>query len=1015
MVLDEKAIFVAALALPDAQEREAHLQAACAGQPELLVRLRELLAAHEESQGPLDRRPAVLAASAETASREGPDGVLGPYKLLEQIGEGGMGTVWMAQQTAPVKRLVAVKLIKAGMDSRQVVARFEAERQALALMDHPNIAKVLDAGTTGAQGLQSLGLERPYFVMELVKGVPITRYCDQHRLTPRQRLELFLPVCQAVQHAHQKGVIHRDLKPSNVLVALYDGRPVPKVIDFGVAKAAGQTLTEKTLVTGFGSIVGTLEYMSPEQAELNQLDIDTRSDVYSLGVLLYELLTGSPPFTRKGVEGGGVLEMLQRIREQEPTRPSTKLSTAEGLPTLAANRGTAPAKLTKLIRGDLDWIVLKALEKDRNRRYQAASALAADVEGYLRDEPVQACPPSAGYRLRKFVRRNRGPVLAAGMCTLLLAGGVLATAWQAWRATQAQHLAQDQETRARAERDKAQAHFELAQDAVNKYLAAVTLNPKLREKDFFQLRKELLETALPFYEKFARENSDDPEMEAARGRAYHRLAEVRHALGELEAAAADYREMRAVFARLVEAFPGEPAYRSELARSQTNLGIALAHLGQRREAEAAYRAAAPLLEHLAGECPDVPAYQRDLALTQTNLGNLLRELGRRREAEAAQRAALEVWGRLAVGFPDTPVYRQHLAVSHNNLGNLLVDLGQTKEAEAAYRAALGLRQRLTVECPGVPAYRHQLATSHENLGLLLARLGQLGSAEPAYRAALDLLERLAGEFPGVPEYRKDLGRSHGHLGNLLRGLKKHAEAEAAFRAAVKIQKQLAADYPGVPAHCQELARTHNNRGIVLGKLKQYAEEEAAYREALKGFEGLARDFPRVPAYRQDLAKSYNNLGLWLVERRRLGEAEAAHREALTIRERLTADFPDVPEYTAELGNSYKNFAALLMEQGEHQAGLAWCARAIGVLEPVWRKEPRMVSVRRSLRDTHQCRAEALDRMHRHGEAVSDWDEAVKLTDRSARAEFERAWARSRVLDVLTSDPAWQLLWGWRRF
>ena len=297
--------------------------------------------------------------------------MIGPYKLIEQIGEGGMGSVWMAQQTEPVKRLVAVKLIKAGMDSRQIIARFEAERQALALMDHPNIARVLDGGTSSAG--------RPYFVMDLVKGMPITRYCDEHHLTPRQRLELFIPVCQAVQHAHQKGIIHRDLKPSNVLVALYDGKPVPKIIDFGVAKAAGQQLTDKTLVTGFGAIVGTLEYMSPEQAEVNQLDIDTRSDIYSLGVLLYELLTGSPPFCHKELTQAGMLEMLRVIREQEPSKPSTKLSTADGLPTLAANRGTEPAKLTKLVRGELDWIVMKALEKDRNRRYETANGFAMDV------------------------------------------------------------------------------------------------------------------------------------------------------------------------------------------------------------------------------------------------------------------------------------------------------------------------------------------------------------------------------------------------------------------------------------------------------------------------------------------------------------------------------------------------------------------------------------------------------------------------------------------------------------
>src|SRR5215218_7336117 len=415
-VLDEKAIFNVArqIGLPDA--RAEYLRQACGTDSGLRERVQVLLHAYEEQASFLESPPPVgIAPTIDQPASESSGTVIGPYKLIEQVGEGGMGSVWMAQQTEPVKRLVAVKLIKPGMDSRQVLARFEAERQALALMDHPNIARVLDAGTTDAG--------RPYFVMDLVKGVPITRYCDERHLTPRQRLELFVPVCQAIQHAHQKGIIHRDIKPSNVLVALYDGQPVPKVIDFGVAKAAGQPLTDKTLVTGFGAIVGTLEYMSPEQAEVNQLDIDTRSDIYSLGVLLYELLTGSPPFTRKELEKAGMLEMLRVIREQEPSKPSIKLSTAEGLPALAVNRGTEPAKLSNLMRGELDWIVMKALEKDRNLRYETANGFAMDVQRYLADEPVQACPPSVGYRLRKFARRNKSGLAIAG---LVAAGLVLA-------------------------------------------------------------------------------------------------------------------------------------------------------------------------------------------------------------------------------------------------------------------------------------------------------------------------------------------------------------------------------------------------------------------------------------------------------------------------------------------------------------------------------------------------------------------------------------------------------------
>jgi eukaryotic-like serine/threonine-protein kinase len=329
-----------------------------------------------------------------TATRPAVGSIVGPYKLVQEIGEGGMGTVYLAQQTDPVRRLLAVKLVKPGMDSRQVLARFEAERQALALMDHPNIAKVLDAGET-PDG-------RPYFVMELVKGAPITRHCDEYRLGVRDRLVLFADVCRAVQHAHQKGIVHRDLKPNNVLAAPYDGKPVVKVIDFGVAKAAGEPLTERTLVTGLGAVVGTPEYMSPEQAELNNLDIDTRSDIYALGVLLYELLTGTTPLTLARPKEVALLEVLRVIREEEPPRPSTRLSTTLELPNIAAVRGVEPAKLSRLVRGELDWIAMKALEKDRNRRYGTAHGLAQDIERYLADEPVQACPPSAAYRLRKM-------------------------------------------------------------------------------------------------------------------------------------------------------------------------------------------------------------------------------------------------------------------------------------------------------------------------------------------------------------------------------------------------------------------------------------------------------------------------------------------------------------------------------------------------------------------------------------------------------------------------------------
>jgi serine/threonine protein kinase len=423
--MNERSIFDAALDISDAAERAAYLDQACGGQPALRQHIDELIAAQEKLGSFLVQPPAGLRGTMPyEPAGETVGAKIGPYKLLQKIGEGGMGVVYMAEQLEPVRRKVALKIIKPGMDSAQVIARFEAERQALAMMDHQNIARVLDAGTTsGEPGGVSPG--RPYFVMELVHGVPITRFCDDNKLTPRERLALCVPVCQAIQHAHQKGIIHRDIKPSNVLVTLHDGVPVAKVIDFGIAKALGQQLTDKTLFTAFAQLIGTPLYMSPEQAEMSGLDVDTRTDIYSLGVLLYELLTGTTPFDKERLGRAGYEEMRRIIREEDPAKPSTRISTmGQAATAVSTRRKSDPKRLSQLFRGELDWIVMKALDKDRNRRYESASAFAADVEHYLHDEPVQACPPSAGYRLRKFVRRNRWALaLTAVVVTALVMVG----------------------------------------------------------------------------------------------------------------------------------------------------------------------------------------------------------------------------------------------------------------------------------------------------------------------------------------------------------------------------------------------------------------------------------------------------------------------------------------------------------------------------------------------------------------------------------------------------------------
>ena len=509
-----KTLFLAASDLVDPAERAAFLERECGSNAELRARVEALLTAdggepvvQEDAAGSAfgptlaaaveptpafgaDTRLPSLPATAEDRS----DGayttmagalqgdhtggfvaglvIAGRFILGEILGEGGMGTVYRADQTEPVKRQVALKLIKIGMDSRAVLARFNAERQALALMDHPNIARVFDGGTTAAG--------QPFFVMELVKGEPITGYCDRFRLSVRARLDLFVAVCQAVQHAHQKGIIHRDLKPSNILVTEVDGRPTPKVIDFGVAKATEFKLTDQSL-GDTGAIVGTPTYMSPEQADPSSMDIDTRTDVYALGVVLYELLAGSPPIDAKQFKRGAILEMLRMVREVDPPRPSTKASTADALPSIAACRDVLPEQLKRSLRGDLDWIVMKAMEKDRARRYETANGLAADLLRHLAYEPVVAAPPSRAYRTRKFVRKHRAAVIAAGLVVAALMAGIAGTTWGLIEAQRQARIAKDEtlekEKARRAEADRAEGE----RVATQKALAAAAAERKAKE------------------------------------------------------------------------------------------------------------------------------------------------------------------------------------------------------------------------------------------------------------------------------------------------------------------------------------------------------------------------------------------------------------------------------------------------------------------------------------------------------------------------------------------------------
>jgi serine/threonine protein kinase len=690
-------VFDEALALAASEERKQFLDAACGDDAALRQRVELLLRAHGEAKSFLET-PVVDARALRAEPSCAPGTQVGPYLLLEQIGEGGMGVVYVAQQTEPIRRRVAVKIIKPGMDTRQVIARFEAERQALAMMDHPNIAKVLDAGAVGLAlpdtiaGQQSRQAQpdlltpdpcpltpasgRPYFVMELVRGLAITDYCDQARLSTRGRLELFMTVCHAVQHAHQKGIIHRDLKPSNVLVTLHDGKPVVKVIDFGVAKATGQSLTERTMYTAFTEMIGTPLYMSPEQAELSGLDIDTRSDVYSLGVLLYELLTGQTPFTRDTLVKAGLDEVRRMIREDEPPRPSHCISTlnADAGSTISQKRGIDQRQLTRTLTGELDWIVMKALEKDRNRRYESASAFAADVERYLNNEPVEASPPSPRYRLWKTLQRNRVMLSTAALVLLALVIGAGLSVWQAVRATRAEARADARSQLARRAVDEMYTEF------AEKWLADQT---ELTEK-----QRELLEKAASFYEMFASENSADYQIQSDALLAMGRVAAIQQRLGRLSLAETTCRKQLAHTSRLAREYPEKPELQLAVFSAQMDLAGVLRKLGQVRESSELLQLAAKGVNSLNESISHSREMSRLLAEALDDLDRELTLAGHTAEADTAMQQSLAIRLALVESDPSSWMDGLYLARAYSLRGaQLMCGGGRNKEAEVALREA----------------------------------------------------------------------------------------------------------------------------------------------------------------------------------------------------------------------------------------------------------------------------------------------------------------------------------------
>jgi serine/threonine protein kinase/tetratricopeptide (TPR) repeat protein len=860
-----QAVFLDAVEHHAPEEWDAYLDQACAGDEELRAQVAMLLKAHAQG-GSLPGR-AALGLDRSVALppvAEGPGTVIGPYKLLEQIGEGGFGVVFMAEQTQPVRRKVALKVLKPGMDTRQVVARFEAERQVLAILDHPHIAKVHDGGATP--------LGRPYFVMELVKGVPITDFCDQHQFTPRQRLELFLSVCQAVQHAHHKGIIHRDLKPSNILVVMHDTTPVVKVIDFGVAKALGQELTDKTLFTGFAQMVGTPLYMSPEQAGQSGLDIDTRSDIYSLGVLLYELLTGTTPFTREHFRQAAYDEIRRIIRETEPPRPSTRLSESKDtLRSISAQRQTEPAKLTKLVRGELDWIVMKCLEKDRNRRFQTANGLARDIERHLADEPVEACPPSVAYRVKKLLRRHRGPVVAAAVVLLALLAGIVGTTWGLLRAERERQAAEDaaaaeRQARVDAQEKKAEADRQKARAAAGEKLAGERLA---------QLEAEQLQT---------RAQQARAEANAAKALEQKRIADaVRDFLqtkllrqadpqnqatallrsGGFAAAAKPDVTVRALLDRAaaelspekIEArFPKQPLLQAEILRS---VGVTYLGVGEYGQAIGFLQRAAGLRQQQLG--PDHP----DTLLVHAELGVAYREADKLPQAIALlQETAEASKTRLGADHAETLVILGNLARAYHLAGKLPEAVKLFEQVSAAQERTLGLDHPATL-------------TTLNNLGLAYLAAGELTQAARVLEQVRALREARSGrDHPETLTALNNLAVTYYTAGKYADALKVFDQVRASLEA------QLGPDHPNTLIAAGNVAVTYLGSGRLAEALKLFQQVSAA-QEAR-----LGADHPDTLRTRQNLARAYREAG-------RLSEAIKLFLQVSAAQEtRLGPDHPD---------------------------------------------------------------------------------------------------------------------------